>query len=197
MQIDRLNEQLVGLRNQERAFGEGTQGAMIAQVEAEIASLVQRQQELLASQTQQIAKSGEVAKAATTEASAIKTVTASTTSNAAAIKKANAERERQRKAIQDIVDANNPLLAQQRKLVSQIALLEKAIKSERGSTDDLTKAKPALEEQLASLRNPLVAVTEAHKQNVEQLTAELDAIKGGAAAYDAFQIGRASCRERV
>src|SRR5690606_38119402 len=95
-------------------------------------------------------------------------------------------KERERKAIKDIVDANNPVLAQQRKLVSQIALLEKAIKSQSGSTAELTKAKAALEEQLSSLRNPLLAVTEAHKKNIEQLTAELDAIKGGAAAYDAF-----------
>jgi len=188
IQIDRVSAALENLRERrENAwFGSDTKSDQELQLEAELASLTERQKELLEAQTQQIAKSGEVAKAATTESSAIKTVTESTKASEAAIKKANAERERQQKAIQDIVDANNPLLAQQRTLVSQIATLEKAIKSERGSTDELTKAKAALEEQLASLRNPLVAVTEAHKKNVEQLTAELDAIKGGAAAYDAF-----------
>jgi hypothetical protein len=186
MQVDRLKEQLVGLRNQEGMFGEGSQSVVIAQVEAEIASLIARQQELQDAQTQSIIKSDEVAKVAAIEAQSIGKVTESAKSSAAAIKKATAERERQRDAIQAIVAATNPLLAQEKKLISEIAILESAINSERGSTEELTKAKAALEKQLTALRNPLLAVTEAHKANIDQLTAELEAIRGGAGAYDAY-----------
>jgi len=57
IRIDRLNAQLATLRSAGRIFADFTDGAAIAGIEAEIASLEERQRSLIDAQTEQIIKS--------------------------------------------------------------------------------------------------------------------------------------------
>lgn len=195
IRIDSLNSQLETLRNQERVFGEGTQETAIANVEAELAKLEARQRSLIDAQTAQIIKTKEASGAAeqhaevvATEAQAVAVSGKSADDAAKAIEKLNDERERERQAIQAIVDATNPYQAKQRELIAQIATLEAAIKKETGSTDQLTKAKAALERQLDDLRNATRDAIKGHEDTVEQLTKELEAIQQGEDAYRRFTV---------
>lgn len=94
--------------------------------------------------------------------------------------------EQHRQELQRIVDAANPLAARQRELIAQIAQVDQAIRRESGGTRELTQAKQALERQLAALRAPMLAVTEAHQKTLAALQAELTAIRGGEGSYDAY-----------
>lgn len=206
IRIDSLNSQLETLRNQERVFGEGSQETAIANVEAELAKLEARQRSLIDAQTAQIIKAKEAAAAAAlaakaageeaaakAKAAAEEAAAAAAAENAAEaaakqIEKLNQERERERQAIQAIVDATNPYQAKQRELIAQIATLEAAIKKETGSTDQLTKAKAALERQLDDLRNATRDAIKGHEDTVEQLTKELEAIRQGEDAYRRFTV---------
>jgi len=105
---------------------------------------------------------------------------------AAAFAAAAAEAERNRQELQRIVDAANPLAAQQRALVAQIATVDQALRRETGSTRELERAKESLERRLTALRSPMLAVTEAHEANIEALEAELRAIRAGEEVYGAF-----------
>ena len=195
IRIDSLNSQLETLRNQERVFGEGTQETAIANVEAELAKLEARQRSLIDAQTAQIIKTKEASGAAeqhaevvATEAQAVAVSGKAADDAAKAVSKLNDERERERQAIQAIVDATNPYQAKQRELIAQIATLEAAIKKETGSTDQLTKAKAALELQLDDLRNATRDAIKGHEDTVEQLTKELEALRQGEDAYRRFTV---------
>lgn len=96
IRIDSLREKLEGLRNQERMFGAGTQSAVIAQVEAEIASLAAQQRELLDVQTQGIVKTREGSAATKASAVAFK-------ASSVAVKAVTTEMSAQEKAWQSLI----------------------------------------------------------------------------------------------
>ncbi len=188
IRIDSLSKKLEGLRNQERVFGEGTQSVVIAQVEAEISALEAQQNKLLDVQSKQIAQDTAAAPVIKAKTAAIQAEGDITEDTAKQLKKLNDERERERQAIQAIVDATNPYQAKQRELIAQIAVLDQAITKERGSTEDLTKAKAVLTKQLSDLQSTTRDTIREHEKSVESLTAELAAVREGEDAYRKFTV---------
>lgn len=195
IRIDSLREKLEGLRNQERMFGEGTQSAVIAQVEAEIAALVEQQSKLLDVQSDRVAQDSAAKPVIEAKTVAIKAESAATELTAKSAKKLNDARERERQAIQAIIDATNPYQAKQRELIAQIAVLDQAITKERGSTEELTKAKGALTKQLTELQSTTRDTIREHERSVEALTAELEAVRAGEEAYRAFVVEKKATEE--
>lgn len=187
-EIAAIKERLELLRNQENVFGAGSQEGLIAPLEKRL-SMLTHLRDVLARQAE---AEKTVADVSTTSAeqqvtAAAEVVKATTQSTKAADDAAKAEKQRA-DAIAAILKQQLPLQAKQQELLSQIALLDEEIKKETASTEDLTRAKSKLQQELEALQNVVGDTIKGHKESVAQLEAELAAIRDGEDAYRRFGV---------
>lgn len=187
-EIAAIQERLELLRNQENVFGAGSQEGLIAPLEKRLSMLTHLRDGL----ARQAEAEKTVADVSTTSAeqqvtAAAEVVKATTQSTKAADDAAKAEKQRA-DAIAAILKQQLPLQAKQQELLSQIALLDEEITKETASTEDLTRAKSRLQQELESLQNVVGDTIKGHKESVAQLEAELAAIRDGEDAYRRFGI---------
>ena len=187
-EIAAIQERLELLRNQENVFGAGSQEGLIAPLEKRLSMLTHLRDGL----ARQAEAEKTVADVSTTSAeqqvtAAAEVVKATTQSTKAADDAAKAEKQRA-DAIAAILKQQLPLQAKQQELLSQIALLDEEIKKETASTEDLTRAKSKLQQELEALQNVVGDTIKGHKESVAQLEAELAAIRDGEDAYRRFGI---------
>lgn len=194
IRIDALNKRLEHELNAARVFGQDAgQNPVVRQLREEIAGLEEQQRSLIDVQSQAIAKQREdtVAKAEAVQATTAhveameKSGKATKAAQDAAEKLAEA-REKERLALQAIVDAALPYQAKQRELIAQIATLDDAIRKETGSTESLQKARAKLQEQLSGMQSITATTIKGHADSVEELERELAALRQGEDAYKAY-----------
>lgn len=194
IRIDALNKRLEHELNAARVFGQDAgQNPVVRQLREEIAGLEEQQRSLIDVQSQAIVKQredtaakAEAVQATTAHVEAMEKSGKATKAAQDAAEKLAEAREKERLALQAIVDAALPYQAKQRELIAQIATLDDAIRKETGSTESLQKARAKLQEQLSGMQSITATTIKGHADSVEELERELAALRQGEDAYKAY-----------